>query len=183
MFTQTPIIMKNLRLFHIFLFLVFSLQLSFSQHISINNSQVDFEINTMLIKNVKGTFQFIEGEIQLPLDELNEASIRACLDAQSINTKNKERDNHLRNEDFLDVDAYPTICFESTQISKTNTGYLAKGELTLHGITHAIEIPFTFSNHTFNGQFKLTRLDYEVGPSGGFLVGKEIKIKIFATIK
>ena len=54
----------------------------------------------MFIKNVKGTFQFIEVEIQLPLDELNEASIRACLDAQSINTKNKERDNHLRNEDF-----------------------------------------------------------------------------------
>jgi len=160
--------------------LIFSFQ-KIDAQININSekSEVTFEVSNMKFRTVEGSFSGMTGEINFDENDLSVCGFGVCIDAATINTKSKKRDNHLKNEDFFDVEKYPTICFESESVSKTSKGFSAKGELTMHGYTREIEIPFTFDGTTFKGNLTLERLDYKVGEGyGGFMVGKEIELEI-----
>lgn len=174
--------MKKTNFYSLLLLLFITVNLCFSQNISTEHSKVKFEISNMLFRTVIGDFKFIEGEIHLPLDNLTNAKIEACIDVKSVNTRNIERDNHLRNEDFFDVDKHPNICFYSSSVTKTDNGFLATGNLSLHGIIKEIKVPFTFSNNKLVGSLSIDRLEYGLGPSNGFMVGKEVEISIIAAI-
>lgn len=110
--------------------------------------------------------------------------IQACIPASTVNTESKKRDKHLKNEDFFDVNNYPEICFQSSKITKQGNNYIAKGELTLHGVTKTIEIPLQVSNKQITGNFTINRLDYNVGESTGtFMVGDQVNLTISCTLK
>ena len=170
------------RLFFCFLTLFFSI-LSYGQTINAESSKVEFSVSNFKINTVKGSFTGMTGEVIFSSDDLSAAKFAVCIDAASVNTGNNKRDDHLKKDDFFGVETYPEICFESTSIIKTDKEYLASGNLMMHGVTKNIEIPFVYQDNKFVGDFKVKRLDYNVGKgTGGFSVGKEITIQIICVL-
>lgn len=150
-----------------------------SQTINQEQSKVDFEVSNMGLKTVEGTFKGMTGTVSFNENDLGNSQFNVCIDASTVNTESEKRDDHLKNEDFFDVSKFPTICFQSTSVAKSEDGFIAKGNLTMHGITLAVSLPFTYSNKTFQGEIELERLDYKVGEDyGGFMVGKTVEIKV-----
>jgi len=123
----------------------------------------------------------MKGDIKFDDADLASSSFNVCVDAATVNTDNNARDKHLRNEDFFHVEKYPDICFASTSISQKGSSFVTNGQLTMHGVTKNVSIPFTYSNGTFKGNLKVNRDDYKVGEStGAFMVSKEIELEIIA---
>jgi len=93
---------------------------------------------------VKGRFTSAKGTILY--DDANPAnsSVTMVIEAKSIDTGWPHRDEHLRTDDFFDVDKYPTIVFQSERLTRSGNGWVADGQLTMHGVTKAIAIPFHF---------------------------------------
>lgn len=147
------------------------------------SSSVNFKVGNIGISNVKGTFSGMKGSVAFNPAEFANSKFSVCVDAATVNTGNKTRDKDLRSDGFFDVEKYPTICISSTMVEKTDTGFMAKGSLTMHGVTKEVEIPFSYSNKTFTGTFTLLRQDYGVGPGGTFMVGNEVEITIVCVTK
>ncbi|MEL7148857.1 MAG: YceI family protein, partial [Bacteroidota bacterium] len=132
------------------------------QSINTDESKVSFEVSNMRFNTVEGTFSGMTGTIQFDPTDLSTASMDVCVDASSVDTDNKKRDEHLRKDDFFDVEKYPTICFKSSSVTKTSSGYEVRGMLTMHGISKEVSIPFTFTEDTMSGNLSIERTDYKV---------------------
>jgi len=174
--------MKKLALLLTFYF-VASLGYIEAQIINTEKSEVKFHITGGGIFKVKGSFSGMSGDFNLNTNDLQNAGFNICIDATTIDTKNKKRDVHLRNPDFFDVDTYPTICFESNTVTKTEIGYATSGNLTIHGVTQEVSIPFTYKNNTFSGDIVVNRFDYDLGKDYGTMrVGTEATIIIICVV-
>lgn len=168
------------------IFLIASLLVSIvanAQIIDTKNSVVTFGISNMKWKTVEGTFSGMNGTIVFNENNLQNSSFNVCINAATINTENKKRDDHLRNEDFFEVEKYPEICFTSSSIEKTTEGFVTKGSLSMHGVTKPVEISFTYNNNTFIGNLTVNRFDYNVGEDiKTFMVGKEATLEIICKL-
>ncbi|PWJ44613.1 YceI family protein [Sediminitomix flava] len=174
--------MKLRSIISAFIILV-SLQAVNAQNIDTGNSIVTFEVSNMAFKTVEGSFKGMKGAVKFDENNLSESSFQVCIDAATVNTENEDRDKHLKNEDFFEVETYPEICFTSTSIVKSTSGYTAKGMLKMHGVEKEVEIPFSVKDNTFEGTLVIDRYDYKVGGSGKFMVGREINLKIKSVVK
>lgn len=153
------------------------------QSLDSENSVVTFSVSNMRLNTVEGTFKGMKGDVNFKPDNIAISSFDVCIEANTIDTGNSKRDQHLKNEDFFEVDKYPSICFQATQIIKTESGYKTIGILSMHGVSETVEIPFTYSDKELVGNFKVNRFDYNIGEgTGKFMVGKEINIKIVAIL-
>jgi polyisoprenoid-binding protein YceI len=148
----------------------------------------------MMIAKVKGTFHTFEAQINADSNDLTTASIKVEVDVNSIDTRNNDRDNHLRSADFFDVENNPKMTFESTTIAKTGEGeYDVAGKLTIRGVTRFETLAVTFEGAGkdpwgnekvgFSGTGAIKRSDYGLTynaalETGGVLIGDEIKISI-----
>lgn len=176
--------MKKIALTIALLFVTSFVAIQAQQTINEKASQVDFKIKAGGLMNVKGTFTGMKGIFKLYPNDLGESGFYICVDASTVNTGNNKRDNHLRDPDFFEVEKYPKICFKSSSVTKTSDGYMTKGELTLHGVTKVVEIPFTFTNNTFVGTIVIDRFDYKLGEDfGTFKVGTEATVTITCVVK
>ena len=173
---------KNSFLFLSILLFQFSV---YAQTIDNDKSVVDFKVGNMGgMNSVKGTFTGFSGKVKFDPKQLDASKIDVCIDASTINTKNNKRDEHLKSEDFFDIEKYPKICFTSTEITKHPQGYVAKGKLNMHGVTKTVEIPLIFENNKLTGMITIDRFDYKVGEdTGTFMVGTEVKIVIHCVLK
>jgi len=121
--------------------------------------------------NVSGSFSGLQGMIQFDPDNLSTASFDISLDANSVNTDNNMRDNHLREDSYFDVKNYPLIHFVSTKITPSNKkGILfIFGKLTIKKETREISFPFTATpsdeGYLFKGGFRINRRNFGVGGS------------------
>jgi len=168
----------------IIVLLVLSAPTIFGQPINSAASLVEFEIKNMKFRTVDGTFAGMQGTVQFDLANLESSRFDVCIDASTINTGKKKRDDHLRNEDFFHVEKYPNICYSSKSIAKNENAYITRGNLTMNGVTRAVEIAFTISDNTFTGTLTLNRLDYNVGEgTGTFMVGDEVSATITCIIE
>lgn len=171
--------MKNIAFLLALLFICSTSTSRAQQTINKEKSKINFHITGGGIFKVKGTFTGMQGDFHLDTADLQSANFDICVDAATINTKNKKRDTHLRTSDFFDVEKYPKICFESSSITKTSSGYQTTGKLTIHGVTKDVEIPFTFSENTFTGNLVINRFDYKIGEEFGTMrVGTEATVTI-----
>jgi polyisoprenoid-binding protein YceI len=103
------------------------------------HSDVSITARHFGVSKVRGAFSKFSGEIvtaESPLD----SSVTATIEAASVDTKNADRDNHIRSADFLDVENNPTITFRSTAIKAAEEGFVLEGELTLNGVTKAVAL-------------------------------------------
>jgi polyisoprenoid-binding protein YceI len=93
-----------------------------------------FRILHMGISNFYGNFEAMKGEITLA-DKAEDCKVFVELDANSIDTNNKQRDDHVRGPEFSNVAEFPTITFESTKVKKTGNKYSVTGNLEFHGVS------------------------------------------------
>ena len=164
------------------LVVVFSSVLN-AQVINEARSVVNFEISNMKTKIVTGTFGGMTGEVVFDAKNLVSSSFKVCIDAASVDTDNEKRDKHLRNEDFFEVETYPTICFVSKSIIKTAEGFQAKGQLVMHGVENEVTFDFTFENNKFVGSLELNRFDYKIGEgTKTFMVGEMVNLQIICIL-
>ena len=148
------------------------------QDIDSKQSIVRFSIDNMKWNTVEGTFTGMNGTVEFNPNDLSKASLNVCVDAASVNTGSEKRDKHLRNEDFFEVERFPKICFVSQSITREKDQYSATGQLTLHGVTRKITIPFEFRNQRFTASLTINRQDFQLGGSGTFMVGAMVELEI-----
>ncbi|KGR90213.1 hypothetical protein CD30_12655 [Ureibacillus massiliensis 4400831 = CIP 108448 = CCUG 49529] len=159
-----------------------------------SHSQVGFEVKHMMVSKVKGQFDAYTAEVEAEdLSDLTTAQITFTLDVASINTRNTDRDNHLKGADFFDVEKYPSITFKSTSIEKDGDDYKLTGDLTIKDVTKPVTFEVEFGGkgtnpwgvevYGFEAEAKINREEFGLTwnaalETGGVLVGKDIKIKV-----
>jgi polyisoprenoid-binding protein YceI len=159
-----------------------------------SHSHVGFEVKHMMVSKVKGQFDSYTAEVEAEdLSDLTTASISFSFDVASINTRNEDRDNHLRSADFFDVEKYPTIDFKATNITKDGDDYKVTGDLTIRGVTKPVTFDVEFGGkgvnpwgvevYGFEAEAKINREEFGLTwnaalETGGVLVGKDVKIKV-----
>jgi polyisoprenoid-binding protein YceI len=157
------------------------------------HSEVVFQIRHLVTK-VRGRFDDFEGTIQLNEDKPELSSVEFTIKAASIDTNEKDRDNHLRSAEFFDVEKFPNLTFRSKQvIKKSNESSDVRGDLTIHGVTKEIVLPVTHLGKAkdpwgmeragFEAEIMLNRKDFGLmwnAPLelGGFLVGDEVRVSL-----
>ena len=109
-----------------------------------------------------GEFKGLKGTVKFDPNDLAGSLFDVSVDVASINTGNGMKNTHAKSEKWFDAEKYPTIQFTSSAITKTATGYEAKGMLTMHGVQKEVVLPFTFDNNVFKSSFSVNRLDYNV---------------------
>jgi polyisoprenoid-binding protein YceI len=157
------------------------------------HSHIGFSVRHMGVSSVRGEFKDFTAQIEVDEKDLTQSSIVFEIDAASIDTKDDDRDGHLRNADFLDVDNHPTISFKSDSIKSLGDGrYQATGDLSIHGVTKEVALdlevggpiqdPWGNMRIGIEGGVTIDRQDYDVNFSkvmdnGGLLVGNDVKIE------
>ena len=145
-------------------------------------SKVRFVIKNFGI-NTGGTFEGLSGTITFDPANLASASFNVSVDAKTVDTDLEARDNHLRKEEYFDVEKYPKVSFRSTKITTTNKeGYLYMfGVITIKNISKDISFPFKQTSKDggilFDGEFKLNRLDFGVGGKS-FSMSDELSVEL-----
>lgn len=158
------------------------------------HSAVHFSVRHMMLSNVRGEFTKLSGTVKVDSDNPANSSIEATIDTTSINTRDSQRDTHLKSADFLDVEHFPVITFRSRQIQLQPDGAKVSGDLTIHGITREITLDVEGSTSEIKDPWgkqrvgasataKLSRKDFgliwnAVLETGGVMVGDEVKITI-----
>lgn len=158
------------------------------------HSSVDFSIKHMMIANVKGSFKQFDATIDADPTDLTTATIQFSVDLASVDTRNEDRDNHLRSGDFFDVENNSKMTFTATNITrKDEDEYEVTGDLNLHGVTKQETFAVTFEGQGldpwgnqkvgFSAAGAIKRSDYNLTwnaalETGGVLVGDKVKIDI-----
>ena len=97
------------------------------------HTTVEFKVRHMMITNVKGHFKPVNGVINIDEADINRSHVEASIDAASIDTREPDRDAHLRSAEFLDVEKFPTLRFTSMLVTRTGQANLeVEGDLTIH---------------------------------------------------
>src|SRR5580700_4837370 len=102
------------------------------------HSAAHFSIRHMMIANVRGEFTKLSGTVNYDPANPTGSKIEAAIDAASINTRENDRDTHLKSADFLDVQKFPQLTFRSKSISQSGAEWKVKGDLTIHGVTKEV---------------------------------------------
>jgi polyisoprenoid-binding protein YceI len=130
------------------------------------NSKLGFKAR-MLLGSVDGQFDFWTGSINVDRADKLKSSVNVKIDAKSIDTDNRMRDKHLRDEDFFATEKYPEIVFQSrsvTPVPDQKDTYEVVGDLTLRGTTREIKFPAEIREHdgviTAKAKFKIDRQDF-----------------------
>ena len=159
------------------------------------HSVAEFKVKHMMITNVKGQFTGVSGALSLDENDLTLSHVEATIDAASINTREPQRDTHLKSADFFDVQRFPTLSFRSTHVSRNADGDLTvAGDLTLHGVTHKVTFevegptppakdPWGNTRVGLSATTKINRKDFGLTwnaalETGGILVGDEVTITL-----
>ncbi len=157
------------------------------------HSTVGFGVKHMGIATVRGEFTEFEGTLEIG-DDLDSARVYGTVKAQSVNTSETQRDEHLRSPDFFDAARYPELQFESTSIEALDDAeYRIAGKLTIHGVTNDIvlhaELQGTDTDPWGNERVglevtgQLSRADYDMKfnqalGSGNMLVADRVKLSL-----
>lgn len=159
------------------------------------HSNAQFKIKHMMISNVKGEFTVLNGVLSLNESDVTKSRIDASIDATTINTRDDQRDTHLKSADFFDVEKFPVLTFKSTRVAKAGDEELTvEGELTIHGVTRnvvfkvegptaPIKDPWGNTRIGLSAATRINRKDYGLVwnaalETGGILVGDDVTITL-----
>lgn len=159
------------------------------------HSKAHFVVRHMMITNVRGGFNGVQGTAVYDPENASASSVDVVIDAKTINTQEPDRDTHLRSADFLDVEKYPTITFKSKSVAKeSNDESQVTGDLTIHGVTKQVVLkvegptaeakdPWGNIRIGASATTKIKRSDFGLTynaalETGGILIGDEVKIEL-----
>jgi polyisoprenoid-binding protein YceI len=157
------------------------------------HSFVTFTIDHLGLSKAKGSFRDVSGAIMYDAKDISKSAVEVVIKTASINTNNEARDKHLRTADFFDAEKYPEMTFKSKRVEKRGSDYVAIGDLTIHGVTKEVSMPFKLNGPVkdmsgtmrmgVDANLKINRQDFGITWSktldtGGLLVGNEVSIDI-----
>jgi polyisoprenoid-binding protein YceI len=164
-----------------------------SWNVDPGHSHAEFAVRHLMISTVKGRFAEVTGTLTGDESDPESASIELTIPVAGIDTRESQRDAHLRSADFFDADNYPAITFTSSRIVTTGESFAVTGDLTIRGVTRRITLdvepggrvrdPWGGERLGFSASTKLNRKDFglhwnQALEAGGVLVGDEVKVTL-----
>jgi polyisoprenoid-binding protein YceI len=155
------------------------------------HTEVGFSARHMMVSKVRGRFTKFSGEIVTGEDVLG-SSVKATIELASIDTGNSDRDAHIRSADFLEVEKYPTMTYESTGLRYEGGEFVLDGNFTLKGVTKSVPLtleiggfgpdPYGGVRAGFTATGEIKRSDFGVDfnavfETGGVVVSDKIGLK------
>jgi polyisoprenoid-binding protein YceI len=161
------------------------------------HSVAEFKVKHMMISNVKGQFTTVTGLLTLDEANITNSRIEASAEVASVNTRDAQRDTHLRSEDFFYAEKFPALSFKSTRITSNGIGELSvSGDLTIRGVTRNViftvegltmpaKDPWGNTRLGLSATTKINRKDFgltwnTVLETGSILVGDDVTITLDA---
>lgn len=156
------------------------------------HSDVSFTVRHMMVSKVRGHFTKFEGTI-VTAEEPTQSSVTATIDLSSIDTRNQQRDDHIRSADFFEVETYPTMTYRSTGLTPDGDNWLLDGELTLHGVTRPVQLALELNGFSpdpyggyragFSATAEINRKDFGISidmpmDGGGVVIADKIAIQL-----
>jgi polyisoprenoid-binding protein YceI len=158
------------------------------------HTRIGFAARHAMVTKVRGSFNTFEGTVVLDGTSPTNSTARVSIEAASIDTRNAQRDEHLRSNDFLAMEEYPQITFVSTAVRETGESrFELTGDLTIRGVTNSVTIPLTYQGVAddpygnrrvgFEGSTTISRKDYGITwnavlETGGVMVSDKIVIEL-----
>ena len=159
------------------------------------HSVAEFKVKHMMIANVKGYFSKITGVLTRNESNVANSSVEVSIEAASIETRDAQRDAHLKSADFFHVEEHPFLSFKSNGIKQVQDGELSVGgDLTIHGVTRKVTFdvegptppakdPWGNTRIAVSGNTKINRKEFGLTwnsalETGGILVGDEVTISL-----
>ncbi|MDA8392111.1 MAG: YceI family protein [Actinomycetota bacterium] len=159
-----------------------------------NHSRIGFVARHAMVTKVRGSFNDFRGTVTIDGENPSRSSAEVVIQVASIDTRNAQRDEHLRTNDFLAAEQYPQITFASTAVAAAGEGEFAlSGDLTIRGVTRPVTIPVSYEGSAtdpygnvrlgFEGSLTISRKDYGITwnaplETGGVLVSDSIVLEL-----
>lgn len=155
------------------------------------HSTVGFAVKHAVVATTRGHFTSFTGGATIDAQTPENSSLWIEIDAESVQTGNNDRDTHLRSNDFFGAEDNPKITYRSTSVKVDGEEIATVGDLTIKGVTHPVEVTWTFNGTAkdpwgnlkagFDGEGSINRKDWGLTwnaalETGGFLVGDKIKL-------
>jgi len=157
------------------------------------HTRIGFVVRHAMVSKVRGTFNEFDGSGFFDADNPAASKLELVIKAASIDTGNTDRDNHLRSNDFLDMENHPEIRFVSTGVTQTGeSSYRVSGDLNIRGVTKPVEVDFELSGPVkdpygnvrigLEGRGEINRKDFGVSfnaplEAGGVLIGDKVNLE------
>ena len=158
------------------------------------HTRLGFVTRHAMITKVRGSFNDFTGTVTVPAEGIEGATAEVTINASSIDTRNADRDGHLKSNDFFDMENHPQITFTSTKIAANGSGGVdVTGDLTIKGTTKSVTIPFEYEGTAtdpfgnqragFEGTTTINRGDFDLTwnaalETGGVLVSEKVTLEI-----
>lgn len=158
------------------------------------HTRLGFVTRHAMITKVRGSFNDFTGTVTVPESGISGAEAKVTINASSIDTRNADRDGHLKSNDFFEMETYPEITFNSTKIAPNGDGGVdVTGDLTIKGTTKSVTVPFTYEGTAtdpfgnqragFEGSTVIQRSDFGLSwnaalETGGVLVSEKVTLEI-----
>jgi polyisoprenoid-binding protein YceI len=187
--------MKKLLLLILFSFSCLTVHAADKYVVDPGHTNVGFTVKHLVINKVSGRFKDFSGVIYFDEKDPSQSSITGTIKAESIDTANANRDRDLKGAGFFEVDKFPEITFASKRVEKKGDSYLVSGTLTMHGVSHDVELPVTVTGpiKAMGGKMRIgietsltiNRQDYGLTWSHavdgvGLVAGNDVQISINA---
>jgi polyisoprenoid-binding protein YceI len=160
------------------------------------HSEVTFKVKHLVISTVTGHFSGYRATIEASEPDFSDAQVTFAADVDTIQTKNEQRDAHLKSPDFFDAANFPTIAFTSTKVKKTADDTLeVRGDLTMRGVTKEVVLEAAYNGTVagfggapvagFEIRGKVNRFDFglqwnALTEAGGVVVASDVRLEILA---
>ena len=158
------------------------------------HTRIGFSARHAMVTKVRGAFDEFEGSFHIDGENPANSSGTVKIQAKSINTRNAQRDEHLRSNDFLAMDEHPEITFSSTAVKPTGDGeFVVSGDLTIRGVTKPVDVTFEYTGAAtdpfgnqrvgLEGSVVINRKDFGVSwnaalEGGGVLVSEKVTLEL-----
>lgn len=159
------------------------------------HSSAQFAVTHLMISTVRGEFHAVNGTVIFDDNDVSKSSVNVTIDAMTVDTREPDRDKHLRSVDFFDVANHPTMTFVSIRVEPAGPGKLkVTGDLTIRGVTKPVILevsapkapikdPWGMQRTAVSGSTKINRQDFGVAwnknlDSGGVVVGDNVDITL-----
>jgi len=159
------------------------------------HSIAEFRVRHLMISNVRGQFTGVTGKLTFDPADLAKSRVEASIDVNTIDTRDPQRDTHLKSPDFFDAEKFPALTFSSSSVSRTAAGHvLVSGPLTIHGVTRDVEFtvegptppvkdPWGNTRVGVHASTKIDRREFGLTfnaalETGGVMVGEEVAITL-----
>ncbi|MGI9137371.1 MAG: YceI family protein [Candidatus Nanopelagicales bacterium] len=155
------------------------------------HTNIGFTARHLMVSKVRGSFAAYEGGFTIDAGNISASSANLTIQAASITTGSADRDGHLISPDFLDVENFPTLTFVSTGVTDKGTIVEVTGDLTIHGVTKSVVVPWEFigvstdpwgnTKAGFEAELEISREEFGLTwnaalETGGVLISDKIKL-------